>query len=106
MSHQFGRIAVALGMKGKLRFHDPRHTHATLSLQAGVHPKVVQERLGHTAIWTTLDTYSHVIPSMQKEVAAAFDAILRAHPTCLEQHMGTTQIAKTSLALGLFLERQ
>lgn len=36
-------------------------------LQAGVHPKVVQERLGHSTITTTLDTYSHVIPSMQKE---------------------------------------
>jgi len=49
------------------RLHDLRHTHATLMLEAGVHPKVVQERLGHSTITTTLDTYSHVIPSMQKE---------------------------------------
>ena len=49
------------------RLHDLRHTHATLMLEAGVHPKIVQERLGHSTITTTLDTYSHVIPSMQKE---------------------------------------
>lgn len=49
------------------RLHDLRHTHATLMLKAGVHPKIVQERLGHSTISQTLDTYSHVIPSMQKE---------------------------------------
>ncbi|MTI59912.1 MAG: site-specific integrase [Firmicutes bacterium] len=49
------------------RFHDLRHTHATWLLQAGVNPKVVQERLGHASITTTLKIYSHVIPSMQKD---------------------------------------
>jgi integrase len=53
----------------KIRFHDLRHTAATLMLSEGVHPKVVQERLGHSSISITLDTYSHVIPSMQEEVA-------------------------------------
>lgn len=52
-----------------IRFHDLRHTHATLLLQAGAHPKVVQERLGHSNISITLDTYSHVLPTMQKEAA-------------------------------------
>ncbi|MBM7624744.1 tyrosine-type recombinase/integrase [Sporohalobacter salinus] len=51
----------------EFRLHDLRHTHATLMLKAGVHPKVVQERLGHSTITQTLDTYSHVVPSMQKE---------------------------------------
>lgn len=52
-----------------IRFHDMRHTHATLLLSMGVNPKVVAERLGHSTVITTLDTYSHVMPSMQKEVA-------------------------------------
>ena len=53
-----------------IRFHDLRHTHATLMLGAGVHPKVVQERLGHASIQITLDTYSHVMPGMQAGAAA------------------------------------
>jgi len=51
-------------------FHDLRHTHATLALAAGVHPKVVSERLGHASITITLDTYSHAIPAMQETAAA------------------------------------
>ena len=61
-----------------VRFHDLRHTHATQLLQAGVHPKVVQERLGHASIGITLDTYSHVMPGMQEEAAEKIDAGLRA----------------------------
>ena len=53
----------------KIRLHDLRHTHATLALQAGVHPKVVSERLGHANISITLDVYSHAIPAMQAEAA-------------------------------------
>ena len=45
------------------------HAHATLALQAGVHPKVVSERLGHATVSITLDTYSHAIPAMQEEAA-------------------------------------
>jgi integrase len=48
----------------------PDHTHATLALQANVHPKVVAERLGHASVMITLDTYSHAIPSLQEEAAA------------------------------------
>jgi integrase len=62
----------------RIRFHDLRHTAATLLLAAGEHPKVVQERLGHSSIALTLDTYSHVLPSMQKAAAAKIDAILIA----------------------------
>ena len=53
----------------KIRLHDLRHTYATLALQAGVHPKVVQERLGHSSISVTLDTYSHAIPAIESEAA-------------------------------------
>ena len=58
-----------------IRFHDLRHAHATLMLLKGVHPKVVSERLGHASIGITLDTYSHVLPSMQTEAAAAVDEL-------------------------------
>jgi len=57
------------------RFHDLRHTCATLLLTKGVHPKVVQELLGHSSISVTLDTYSHVLPNMQEKAVAAMDAI-------------------------------
>jgi integrase len=53
----------------KLWLHDLRHTWASLALKAGVHPKIVQERLGHTDIATTMDPYSHVLPGMQSEAA-------------------------------------
>ena len=58
-----------------VRFHDLRHAHATLMLLQGVHPKVVSERLGHASVGITLDTYSHVLPSMQVGAAAAVDEI-------------------------------
>jgi integrase len=75
----FDRIWRRFKTKQKLeiRFHDLRHTHATQLLRAGVHPKVVSERLGHASIGITLDTYSHVMPGMQEEAAARIDAGLR-----------------------------
>jgi integrase len=54
----------------RIRFHDLRHTHASLALSAGVHPKVVSERLGHADIALTLNTYSHAIPALQETAAA------------------------------------
>jgi len=64
----FKRLQAAAGVP-VIRFHDVRHTHATLALQAGVHPKVVSERLGHSTVSITLDTYSHVLPGLQEEAA-------------------------------------
>ena len=55
----------------KIRLHDLRHSYATLALKAGVHPKVVSERLGHATVGITLDTYSHVTPSIAREAADA-----------------------------------
>ena len=57
-------------------FHALRHTHATMLLRAGVHPKVVSERLGHSSVRVTLDTYSHVLPSLQWELADRLDDLL------------------------------
>lgn len=59
-----------------LRFHDLRHSAATLMLQEGINPKIVQERLGHSDISLTLNTYSHVLPSMQEEAAEKLDELL------------------------------
>jgi integrase len=61
-----------------VRFHDLRHSHATHLLQAGVHAKVASERLGHSSIGITLDTYSHVLPGMQEDAVAKVDAALQA----------------------------
>lgn len=62
----------------KIRFHDMRHTHATIMLQLGEHPKVVSERLGHSRTSVTLDTYSHVIPNIQADAAKKFSNALKA----------------------------
>jgi integrase len=59
------------------RLHDLRHTHATMLLRQGVHPKVVQERLGHANVSITLDIYSHCTANMQQEAAAKIDEALR-----------------------------
>jgi integrase len=58
-----------------IRFHDLRHTAATMLLLQGVHPKVVSERLGHADVVITLGTYSHVLPTMQREAAAQLDRL-------------------------------
>lgn len=60
------------------RFHDLRHTCASLLLAQGVHPRVVMETLGHSQVRLTMDTYSHVIPQLQREAAGRIDAILSA----------------------------
>lgn len=67
-SRWFQRQLRAAGLP-RIRLHDLRHSHATLDLRAGVHPKVVSERSGHANIAITLDTYSHAIPPMQREAA-------------------------------------
>ncbi|MRQ96631.1 site-specific integrase, partial [Bacillus anthracis] len=55
-----------------IRFHDLRHTHATLMLKQGIHPKIVSERLGHKKVGITLDTYSHVVPGLQEKAVEDF----------------------------------
>lgn len=72
----FDRITKKAGLH-KIRLHDLRHTHATLSLQLGMPPKVLQERLGHSSIQMTMDVYSHVMPNMQQEAAETFSQKLR-----------------------------
>ncbi len=69
-------LLTTAGLPHTTRFHDLRHTCATLLLSKGVHPKIVQELLGHSSIQITLDTYSHVLPSMGDLAAGAMDDAL------------------------------
>jgi integrase len=62
----------------QIRLHDLRHSHATHLLAAGVHPKIAQERLGHSSVGITLDLYSHVLPGMQEDAVTKVDAALQA----------------------------
>lgn len=80
-SERFERAEKDAGMP-RIRLHDLRHTHATLALQAGVHAKVVSERLGHATVGITLDTYSHAIPAMEEEAAARVAAIVFGADVC------------------------
>ena len=70
LSESLLRAAVKQAKLPEIRLHDLRHSHATLALRAGIHPKVVSERLGHATVAITLDTYSHAIPALQEEAAA------------------------------------
>lgn len=75
VSHAWSKMVRKSGLP-VIRLHDARHTHASILLKQGVHPKMVQERLGHSSISITLDTYSHVTPGMHHEAALAFDKAL------------------------------
>lgn len=68
-------LASRAGVK-VIRLHDARHSHASLMLKQGIHPKIVQERLGHATIGMTLDTYSHVTPGLQQAAAESFERLL------------------------------
>ena len=64
-----------------IRFHDLRHTRATLLFQADAHSKIVSERLGHISVGLTLDVYSHTPPGMQREAVGRLDALCAASQT-------------------------
>ena len=68
VSKRFDTIVRKSGLP-RIRLHDLRHTYATVALKAGVHPKVVSERLGHATVGITLDLYSHVTPSIAGDAA-------------------------------------
>ena len=68
MSYEWRKLVEGLDLP-RIRLHDLRHTHATLALKAGIHPKVVSERLGHATVGITLDLYSHVVPSLARDAA-------------------------------------
>jgi integrase len=75
LTHAFVKFVRQNGFQ--IRLHDLRHSHATHMLASGVHPKIAQERLGHSSVGITLDLYSHVLPGMQAEAVSKVDAALR-----------------------------
>ena len=78
LTHEFTHLMRRLKNVPPVRFHDLRHSHATQLLLAGVHPKVAQERLGHSTISTTLDLYCHVTQTMQEDAAVEIDKAFRS----------------------------
>ena len=76
-NRSFKRVLERAGLPADTRFHDLRHTCATLLLSRNVNPKIVSEMLGHANIAITLDTYSHVLPDMQEKAAKALEEALR-----------------------------
>jgi integrase len=77
-SRAFRRHVAAADLPA-IRLHDLRHSYATLALKAGVHPKVVSERLGHATIGVTLDLYSHVTPSIARDAADVVASRILGH---------------------------
>ena len=75
LSHEFARVAKLAGLKG-VRFHDLRHTFASLMLLRGAKPKVISEALGHSSVAFTMHTYSHIIEGMQEDAMALLDEVL------------------------------
>ena len=75
MTQKWERFIKANGLP-KIRLHDLRHSNATALIQAGVNPRVVQQRLGHSDVNITLNTYTHVLPEMDMEAAEKLDAIM------------------------------
>jgi integrase len=75
LSHAFHRITIQAGL-ANVRFHDCRHTFASLMLSRGANPKVIQEALGHSSVALTLDVYSHIIEGMQSEAMALLDEVM------------------------------
>ena len=92
VTHAFAKILARAGLP-HVRLHDLRHTHATIMLRAGVHPKIVSERLGHSSIRITLDTYSHVLPGLQEAAARRFDAFMetKGQTDRCWQHVGKSE---------------
>jgi len=75
LSHTFARIVRKAGLQ-EVRFHDLRHSFASLMLLRGVAPKVISEALGHSSVAFTMDVYSHILPGMQSDAMALLDEVL------------------------------
>jgi len=84
LTHEFTYLIGRVKDLPRVRFHDLRHSHATQLLGDGVHPKIAQERLGHSTIATTLDLYSHVTDTMQTDAAQRLDAAFQLAKTRLK----------------------
>ena len=93
LTHNFSRISKLVGFGG-IRFHDLRHTFASLMLMRGAKPKVISEALGHASVAFTMDTYSHIIEGMQEDAMALLDEVL---PSGVPQASNERQSGEVSL---------
>ncbi len=96
LSHEFAKAAKTAGLES-VRFHDLRHTFASLMLLRGAKPKVISEALGHSSIAFTMDVYSHIIDGMQADAMALLDEVL---PACVNGGKDRIYIAKLSPNVG------
>lgn len=95
LSHDFAKTVKRAGL-GAVRFHDLRHTFASLMLLRGAKPKVISEALGHSSVAFTMDTYSHIIEGMQSDAMALLDEVLPAG-VCRKNNADLTQIVNITL---------
>jgi integrase len=96
-SREFARLALPAGLP-RIRLHDLRHTYATLALKAGVHPKIVSERLGHATVGITLDLYSHVTPAIARDAADVVAEQIFGSPLVTRQHADRESLDKSQPA--------
>ena len=92
LSHQFADIVKRAGIE-HLRFHELRHTFASLALMRGAKPKVISEALGHSSIAFTMDVYSHIIEGMQSEMMALLDDVLPSAVTNVKRTSKGTEVS-------------
>jgi integrase len=79
LDREFKLLCDAAGLR-RIRFHDLRHSAASILIAQGVHPKAIQELLRHSSIQLTMDTYGHLFDEMQRETADKMDAVLAPIP--------------------------
>ena len=99
LTHAFDILLKKKGLR-PVRLHDLRHSHATHLLASGVHPKVAQERLGHSSVAITLDLYSHVLPGMQAEAAGRVDLVVREGINRRREAKGSKAVANGCFRFG------
>jgi integrase len=104
-NRSFKRIKARAGVREDLRFHDLRHTCATLLLSRNVNPQIVPEMLGHSSISTTLDTHSHVLPTMQENAVRALEDALKLHARCCAKAPDTPRGLLLSITFFLQIGR-
>ena len=99
LTHNFARIAKRAGVNG-VRFHDLRHTFASLMLLRGAKPKVISEALGHSSVAFTMDVYSHIIEGMQQDAMALLDEVLPTGKNGVSQKINANLTPKTNIILS------
>lgn len=77
-ARHFKPAALRVGVGPNVRFHDLRHSYAAMLIAQGAHPRAIMERLGHSTIQVTMDTYGHLFPSLESAVTDALDHVYRA----------------------------